>query len=83
MKLGIATPEKVIYTGEVENVNIPTFAGNIGVLSHHTALISIVKAGEIIIKEEKGNRVFKNEQGVIEIHNNKACILLRNCVEIL
>ncbi|MFA6251869.1 MAG: F0F1 ATP synthase subunit epsilon [Candidatus Paceibacterota bacterium] len=81
MKLSIATPEKVIYEGDSENVNIPTFAGNIGVLSHHTALISMVKEGKIIIKEEKGERVFKNEQGVIEIHNNQASILLRGCSE--
>ena len=81
MKLSIATPEKIIYEGDVENVNIPTYAGNIGVLSHHAALISMVKKGEIVIKEKKGEKVFKNEQGVIEIHNNQASILLRGCSE--
>lgn len=81
MKLSIATPEKVIYEGDVENVNIPTYAGNIGVLSHHTALISIVRKGEIIIKEEKNNKFFKNEEGVIEIYNNRASILLKGCTE--
>jgi len=81
MKLSIATPEKIIYEGDVENVNIPTYSGNIGVLSHHTALISIIKEGKIIVKEGSGDRIFKNEQGIIEINNNQASIILRGAEE--
>ncbi|MCK9393837.1 MAG: F0F1 ATP synthase subunit epsilon [Candidatus Paceibacterota bacterium] len=81
MKLSIATPEKIMFKGDVENVNISTYAGDIGVLSHHTALISVVKEGSIKIKTEEGEKVYKNKQGVIEIHNNEAIILVRGCTE--
>lgn len=81
MKLIIATPEKVIFEGETEFVNIPTFAGHISVLSHHVSLISAIKAGKIRIETKDGDRFFTNENGVIEINENKASILLRSCIE--
>ncbi|MFA5080122.1 MAG: F0F1 ATP synthase subunit epsilon [Candidatus Paceibacterota bacterium] len=81
MKLSIATPEKIMFQGDVENVNISTYTGNIGVLSHHAALISVVKEGSIKIKTEEGEKTYKNKQGIIEIHNNEAIIILRGCKE--
>lgn len=81
MKLSIAIPEKIIFTGEVENINISTFAGDIGVLPNHAALISVVKKGNIKIKTSQGEKIFDNEEGVIEIHNNQTSILLRGCNE--
>ncbi|MDD5639726.1 MAG: F0F1 ATP synthase subunit epsilon [Candidatus Pacebacteria bacterium] len=81
MKLSIATPEKMIFQGDVENVNISTYTGNIGVLSHHTALISVVREGNIKIKTEEGEKTYKNKQGIIEINNNEAIIILRGCSE--
>jgi F-type H+-transporting ATPase subunit epsilon len=82
MKLVIATPEKIIFEGEAEKVNIPTFDGEITVLSHHVSLVSAIKKGKIRIGTEKNDRIFENEQGVIEINHNIATILLRNCVEV-
>lgn len=81
MKLIITTPEKIIFEGEAEKVNIPTTDGEITVLSHHISLISSVKRGEIRLSMGEVDKVFKNGSGVIEINHNKASILLKNCVE--
>jgi F-type H+-transporting ATPase subunit epsilon len=81
MKLVIAIPEKILFEGEAEVVNIPTFAGDISVLSHHVSLVSAVRAGKIKIETADGDKFFNNEDGVIEISENKATILLRGCVE--
>ena len=82
MKLIITTPEKIIFEGDAEKVNISTTDGVITVLSHHISLISSVKRGEMRISTGEKDRIFKNGSGVIEINHNKASILLKNCDEL-
>ena len=81
MKLIITTPEKIVFEGDADKVNINTADGEITVLSKHISLISAVKEGKIRIGTEKGEKVFKNSAGVIEINQNKASVLLRSCTE--
>ena len=45
MHLKIASPEKQIYEGEVEQVTLPTESGEITLLPGHIPLTSVVGAG--------------------------------------
>ncbi len=53
--LEIATPERVVYSDEVESVTLPTVDGEITVLANHVPLVTVLKAGELVIR--KGNDV--------------------------
>ena len=55
MKLNIVTPERVIYSDDVDQVTIPTQDGEITVLPNHIPLVGLLKAGELIIK--KGSEI--------------------------
>ena len=55
MKLNIITPEKVVFSEDVDQVTIPTMDGEITLLPNHIPLVGLLKAGELIIK--KGNEV--------------------------
>lgn len=81
MNLDILTPEKRIFGGEVEEINLPTRTGYITILSGHTPLVSAVQAGNIRIKTVTGERVFISERGVLQTANNKTVLLLRKCTE--
>ena len=43
MKLEIISPDKLVYSGEVDSVNLPGTAGKFTVLPRHAALISSAK----------------------------------------
>lgn len=45
MHLKIASPEKQIYAGEVEQVTLPTESGEVTILPGHIPLTSVVSAG--------------------------------------
>ena len=47
LKLEITTPERTVFTEEVNEVIIPTPLGEIGVLPHHIPLVSLLCPGEI------------------------------------
>ena len=91
MKLNVITPTAKIFDGEVISVSLPGQDGIFQVLNNHTAIISSLTIGEIIIElVEKTNDAIYNEMiqikdqnhiiisikgGVVELINNELIIL--------
>jgi F-type H+-transporting ATPase subunit epsilon len=76
MHLEIITPEKNIYTGEVNMVNLPGSEGSFGILENHAPIISTLKQGTIKITElNNTEKTFEVKGGVIEMSNNKIIVL--------
>ncbi|MFT4754477.1 MAG: F-type H+-transporting ATPase subunit epsilon [Salibacteraceae bacterium] len=51
MLLDILTPEKKLYSGDVTYVEMPGIDGYFGVMDHHAAMISALKAGQITVDQ--------------------------------
>ncbi|MBI2034367.1 MAG: F0F1 ATP synthase subunit epsilon, partial [Candidatus Levybacteria bacterium] len=50
MLLEIISPEKIVFKEEVDEVIVPTDAGEITILPHHVNLLTKVVLGELHIK---------------------------------
>jgi len=74
-KLKLIAPDGVKYEESATEVTLPTADGQITVLPNHTALISLLKPGEIIIKNGSAEKILSTEGGVVEIGNNLVKIL--------
>lgn len=81
IKFKIATPEKVIYEDEVYQISIPTTSGEITVLPDHIPLISVIKAGELKIKDRDGEHVMAVSGGFVEIKKANELIILADHAE--
>ena len=81
MKLDILTPEKKVFEGEVEAINVPTPLGFVTILPHHTSLLSAVSNGKIKIKTSQEEKIIYSYGGVIEVLKNKTVLLLRRYEE--
>lgn len=77
MTVDIITPEKLIYSGEVNLVQLPGTNGSFEILNNHTALIATLKSGKVKIetKAEKKIEFFDIRGGVVEVLNNKVMVL--------
>ena len=76
MKLEVISPEKELYSGEVEHVTFPGTGGSFGVLKDHAPIVSTLKKGEIIVTElNKTIQTISVTSGVVEIFNNKISVL--------
>ena len=71
----ITTPEKVVYSDEIDEVVLPTPQGEIGILPNHIPLVSLLNPGELRIK--KGNEVIYMavSGGFIEVRPDKVVVL--------
>jgi F-type H+-transporting ATPase subunit epsilon len=67
MKLEIVTPEKKVYSDEVDQVSLPTPAGEITVLPHHLPIITQVKTGELKVKKGEKFSYLVTGDGFVEV----------------
>ena len=70
----IISPEQTILKQEANEVIIPSFEGQMGILNNHIPLITFLRPGIITIKAEDEKR-FYVEEGTVEFSNNNLLIL--------
>ena len=46
----LVSPEKMVFSGEVEQVDVPGAEGDFGVLAHHAPLIAMLKPGILTVR---------------------------------
>lgn len=81
MNFTIVKPDGIVYQDEVEKLTIPTEAGEITILDNHAPMVSVLKAGELII-HKSGNIVnLSVAGGVIEIKPNNEISIMADSAE--
>ncbi len=75
MNLEIITPDKTIYNGDADLVQLPGIDGSFEILNNHAPMISALSAGKIKVKKPSGEEFFEVKGGIIEVLKNKILIL--------
>lgn len=76
MNLEILTPDKKLFSGDAEYVDVPGEAGRTGVLKNHAPMISALKAGKVKVRDmEKKEHFFEIKGGIMEVCNDKVIVL--------
>ena len=71
----IISPDKSILKSNSEEVIIPSYEGQMGILKDHIPLITFLRPGLIIVKQDSGKKIFFVEDGTVEFSNNNLLIL--------
>ena len=50
----LVSPEKLLFAGEVNQVDLPGAEGDFGVLAGHAPLVSTLRPGILVIRDERG-----------------------------
>lgn len=79
----IVTPEKVVFSEEIESLVIPAERGYLGVLAGHAPLLTTLQPGEITIKgAAKGELHFATSGGFMEVTPGKAVLLTESAEDV-
>jgi len=78
IKFKIITPEKVVFEKEIDEVTLPTEMGEITVLPNHIPLVSVVRAGELIIHDGTSQESLAIAGGFLEVKKNEVLVLTEN-----
>lgn len=73
----IVTPERIVYTNEVEMVIAPTLDGEVGILPLHAPLVTVLRAGELRVRynDNKDVEWFAVSGGYLQVHEDKVIVL--------
>tara|TARA_B100001559_G_scaffold271_1_gene271 strand:- start:368 stop:757 length:390 start_codon:yes stop_codon:yes gene_type:complete len=71
----IISPDRSILKSEASEVTIPSYEGQMGILKDHIPLITFLRPGLIVIKENSVEKRFFIEDGTVEFSNNNLLIL--------
>jgi len=71
----IISPDKSILRSDTTEVTIPSYEGQMGILKDHIPLITFLRPGLIIIKQDSGKKIFFVEDGTVEFVDNNLLIL--------
>jgi len=75
-KIEIINPEQSFLSKEdVNEVVVPAFEGEMGILKDHISIISFLKPGVIKIFSKSGEENYYVEDGILEFKNNNLSIL--------
>ncbi|MFC2033464.1 F0F1 ATP synthase subunit epsilon [Chloroflexota bacterium] len=75
IKLDIVTAERMIYSEDVSMVIAPGVEGQLGILPHHTPLMTTLGAGELRVKKDEEEIVLAISGGFIEVRPDRVIVL--------
>ena len=83
-KIEIVSPEKVIFSDKnVQEVILPSYEGEMGILKDHIPIISFLRPGIVkISKSSKNVNSFFVQDGIIEFYSNNLTILSNKIINI-
>ena len=77
----IISPDKSILNSETNEVTIPSFEGQMGILKDHIPLITFLRPGVISIQNQDEKKYFV-EEGTVEFSNNNLLILTSTAIDL-
>jgi len=81
MKLEIVTPLGVIFDDDVKQVTLPGSEGEFGVLPEHSAILSMLDAGVVVINTKDGKDLsVAINGGYVKVEENRTLCLVDGAV---
>jgi F-type H+-transporting ATPase subunit epsilon len=74
-RLEIITAERVVYSEDVEIVVAPGIEGELGVLPHHAALMTMIQPGELRVRRDNVEESMFVSGGFLEVRGDKVVVL--------
>ena len=78
----IISPNQTILKQEADEVTIPSYEGQMGILKNHIPLITFLRPGIITINKTDVEKKFYVEEGTVEFSNNNLLILTSKAKEL-
>ncbi len=83
MKIDVLTPERKVYSGEIQSVLLPGVNGMFEILDNHAPIVSALGQGTVRLRETDGKDVsFEVEKGFVEVLKNEVSLLVQGYKEL-
>ena len=80
IRVSVISPERVLYEGEVESVVAPAFDGEVGILTGHAPMMTLLGRGTLRLGGAAGVR-FAIEGGFLQVVDNQVRVVTERATE--
>ena len=75
LQLTIVTPEKMVVTEEVDQVNVPGVEGAMGILYAHAPILPTLRPGKVSYQQDTETIFLVVSGGYLEVTDNRVIVL--------
>lgn len=75
LQLNIVTPERLIISDKVDQVNVPGSEGDLGIMFDHAPILTSIRAGQLSYEKGKDTVYLVVSGGYLEVSDNRVTIL--------
>ena len=75
IRLDIVTAERQVYSEDVDEVVAPGVEGQLGILPHHSPLMTMLAPGELLVKQDGAELNLAVSGGFMEVRPDRVIIL--------
>jgi F-type H+-transporting ATPase subunit epsilon len=75
LRLEVVSPDGRVFTDEVDSVVVPGIEGELGILPHHTPLVTALGTGELRIRQAGTVQYMLISGGFVEVRPDKVVVM--------
>jgi len=79
IRLEIVTPEKMVFSDDVDLVLAWGLEGQLGILPHHAPLMTILQSGDLVFRRGGKEEALTISGGFLEVRPDKVVVLADAC----
>lgn len=79
IRLEVVTPERSVFSDDVDIVVAPGIEGELGILPHHTPLMTALKTGELRARKGSEEFLLCVNGGFMEVRPDRVIVLADTC----
>lgn len=79
IRLEIVTPEKMVFSEDVDAIQAWGVEGQLGILPHHAPLMTMLQPGDLVIRRGGQEELLTISGGFLEVRPDKVVILADAC----
>ena len=75
LRVSVVSPERTLFEGEAESVVAPAFDGEVGILTHHAPMLTLLGNGRLRVRSGGGEQQFTVTGGFLEVADDRVRVV--------
>ena len=75
LNVSVVSPERTLFEGQAESVVAPAFDGEVGILSHHAPMLTLLGSGRLRVRSAGGEQQFTVAGGFLEVADDRVRVV--------
>ena len=75
LTVSVVSPERTLFEGEAESLVAPAFDGEVGILTSHAPMLTLLGNGQLRVRSAGGEQRFAVAGGFLEVADDRVRVV--------